>query len=72
MSYKNPIPSLDDKYVSKVYCITFNFEIEVTQDEATEAINAFIAEEYDGKIPKEWVRAGKNKILRLSTDLMDD
>jgi len=50
--YKNPVPSVDDEYVSKKYSILFTFEEDVTQDEAINGINELIAQN-NGKIQKE-------------------
>ncbi len=36
MSYKNPIPHMDDKRVCKKYCMIFTFEEAVSSEEATE------------------------------------
>lgn len=44
MSYKNPIPSLDDKEVSKDFWIGFAFKEYLTKDEALEGINNVLKE----------------------------
>lgn len=56
MAYKNPVPVLLDSPVSKKVCISFTFGQYVTAYEAAEAISRFIAEEYKGTIPEQWVR----------------
>lgn len=65
MAYKNPVPSLDDKYVSKKYSMTFTFPEEVDRDEAAEGIQR-VLDENGGRIKPEWVHMGEPKTLRLA------
>ena len=55
--YKNPIPSVNDKRQSKRYSICFNFEEEVTLEEAVAGINDLLKEN-GGVIPEGWVEMG--------------
>lgn len=63
MTYKNPIPNLDDENASKKYSLVFTFETEVTHDEAVKGINDLIASN-GGIIDKKWVLMGTPTILR--------
>lgn len=65
MAYKNPKPSVDDEHISKTYSLTFNFEEEVSLDEAVTGINELIKEN-DGKILKSWLKIGSNKKIRFA------
>lgn len=56
MAYKNPIPMILDEPVSKKCILSFSFENYVTAKEAAESISQFIAEEYNGNIPEQWVK----------------
>lgn len=59
MAYKNPVPMLLDRPVSKKCYISFSFEEYVTAEEAAESISHFIEEEYKGKIPAQWIKLDK-------------
>lgn len=63
MSYKNPIPSVDDERISQVYSLVFTFEDYVTQEEATRGINELIAEN-GGTIPSAWIKMGLPQKMR--------
>jgi hypothetical protein len=65
MGYKNPVPSVEDEYVSKKYSITFTFEEGATPEEAVSGINNLITKN-GGMIPKEWVRMGEPRAIRYS------
>lgn len=58
MSYKNPIPHVDDERASKQYSLVFTFETPVTKEEATRGINELIKEN-GGTIPMDWIKAGE-------------
>lgn len=52
--YNNiPIPNVS-KRMSKTFCLVFNFDEEITVEEATRGINKFIREN-GGSVLKEWV-----------------
>lgn len=65
MRYKNPIPSLNDERVSKTYSVVFNFQKNVSQQEAAEGINRLL-QEHEGKITNEWVRMGEPIEMRYT------
>lgn len=65
MNYKNPIPSVDDECVSKIYSMSFTFDEKVTLEEAVEGINELLSE-HGGKIPPAWVRMGEPKSIRFA------
>lgn len=65
MSYKNPIPSVDDEYESTKYCICFTFEEKVTKSEAVRGINELL-EETGGKIPAKWIQMGEPRSVRYA------
>lgn len=64
MSYKNPIPSVDDKEVSKDFWIGFTFKEYLTRDEALEGINNVLKElmPVDSKI----IHMGYPRCMRMS------
>lgn len=66
-SFKNPIPSLDDEYVSERYCLVFKFDEPVTLSVAASGINKLILEN-GGVIPEDWIRMGNPKCLKLTEE----
>lgn len=66
-SFKNPIPSLDDEYVSERYCLVFKFDEPVTLSMAAGGINNLISEN-GGVIPEAWIRMGHPKCLKLTEE----
>lgn len=65
VGYQNPIPSLDDTYVSQHWGISFTFPEAVDKEDAVAGIQKLL-DENDGKIPEEWIRMGEPKHLRLA------
>lgn len=65
MGYKNPIPSLDDKFVSKRWGMCFTFPETVTKEEALRGIQELI-EENNGKIPPAWLHMGEPHGIRFA------
>lgn len=63
--YKNPVPSLDDKYVSRNWGVSFTFPDFVDRDEAVAGIQGLL-DENGGNIPPEWICIGKPKYLLLA------
>lgn len=63
--YKNPIPSVDDEYVSRKYTITFSFGDPVSLDEAVEGINDLLSHN-GGKVSRKWVKIGEPKNIRYT------
>lgn len=63
MAYINPIPNVDDEYVSEKYCVTFSFSSAVTLEEAHKGINDLI-KNHGGEVPVEWIKMGHPKNLR--------
>ncbi len=57
MSYKNPIPSVDDVDVAKRFFVSpiFSFNEHMTIEEAAHGISELIRQN-NGKIPAEWVK----------------
>lgn len=62
MAYKNLVPIVFERPVSKKVILSFSFEEYVDKEQAAEAISRFIAEEYGGKIPTAWIKL-ENPIL---------
>lgn len=58
--YQNPIPSLDDKYVSTDFAMAFHFDEPMTEKEAAENLEHYVKTH---GVPEGWVHMGKNKEL---------
>lgn len=65
VGYQNPVPSVDDTYVSQHWGISFTFPEPVDKDDAVAGIQTLL-DENNGKIPEEWIRMGEPKHLRLA------
>lgn len=58
MAYKNPIPVILDKPVTKKVTLTFNFDNYVTREDAAESLTKLFQDiiKDHGSIPKEWIK----------------
>ncbi|MDF2879614.1 MAG: hypothetical protein K0R54_171 [Clostridiaceae bacterium] len=64
-NYMNPIPSVDDKPVSRKYYMSFTFEEPVTHEEAVEGINNLLSEN-KGKVSNGWIKMGEKPTMRYA------